>query len=446
MRNLFVLLTIFVLSNSLHAQNWEALPSLQFEAPLYKGPLNMYYDSIDDVSYIVGKFDSVNHIRCNVVKWDGSSAILLPVCPSQVNSSVVRYNNKIYVGGRSLAVWDGSNWTDVPISSQGIIEDLYVYNNKLYVTGLFSSIAGQPIGKIAVWNDTTWSDLGRADTALLNNDQPYTFTHYKGNFYVAGNFGTLTSVINEIAMFDGQQWKDVGNFPLSGMGEVSKLLVWNDTLYASGMFSQPGNSIAKWDGTNWHKLNNGVEQQGGALISDLMVYNNELYACGSFDNMDDINLGIGYKGLAKWDGSRWCWLGTVADNLLYQFGQFRDELYIMGGFSNINGIPAQKIARWTGGNYTDTCSEPQELSMPSVHNPMANISLYPNPVQHQLQLNNLPPGTHIRITDILGRTLYTSTTQSNHLTINTKPWQTGIYLVQMRNNANQQRVEKIWKE
>jgi hypothetical protein len=439
MKYLFILFTIFLFGKSLNAQNWESLP-LHFE-PWY--PSIMYYDSIEDISYIGGKFHTVNDTICNLVKWNGSQHTLLPSAPFEFIYTMARYNGKLFVGGEGLATWDGSTWTNISLSTQGTVYDLYVYNNKLYATGLFSSIAGQPIGKIAVWNDTVWTDLGRADTLLPDNDAPYTFTHYKDKFYVAGNFGTLNSTINEIAMFDGERWTDVGNFPLSAMGNVYKLLVWNDTLYVAGMFSEQegglGNGILKWDGANWHKLNNGILYNGSPSITDLMVHNNELYICGRFDEMDNIYLGTGHKGVAKWDGSRWCWLGGSANNAFGWLGQWRNEWYALGAFTEIDNQPLNKLAHWIGDNYTDTCSQPQVVGVSKINSESRKLSVYPNPTDGLFDLffdySGNPTIIDLKVIDITGKLINNRELKVksgiNNFNLDYSSLASGIYIIQI---------------
>jgi len=452
MKAFLLFLASFASASSLNAQNWESLP-LHFNGFDY--PLGMYYDTLSDASYIVGRFDSVNNTKCNVVKWDGNISSFMSDSSNKRYSTVVRYKNKLYFGGLGLASWDGTTWVNIPLDSEGSVEYLHVHDDKLYAIGFFTSINNQAIGKIAVWNDTVWTDLGRVDTVLASDDMPHTFAFYKGNFYIGGNFGGLNTTINEIAMYDGQRWTDVGNFPLSAMGGVYKLQVWNDTLYAAGMFTEPsglGNAIVKWDGNNWHKLNNGLNQQGEPAISDLMVFNNELYAIGSFYIMDNINLGIGHKGLAKWDGSKWCWLGMSANSNLLRFGHFRDDWYALGDFSNLNGISANKIARWTGVNYTDTCSQPQATSLLEISNVIQGLHAYPNPSSGLFSLTFNYDGVgkeplDISVTDLSGKVLNTISFKAksgeNVATIDAAGVSAGMYFVQINGNGVNKAVKVV---
>ena len=83
---------------------------------------------------------------------------------------------------------------------------------------------------------------------------------------------------------NGQYWSSPG----AGIGSfqtydaVYAMNIHNGHLYAAGSFSMAGginaNNIAKWDGTNWTSLGNGINGNVYAIAS----YNGELYAAGDF--------------------------------------------------------------------------------------------------------------------------------------------------------------------
>lgn len=375
---LYTGLLALLLHFNAQAQLWESLP-LRFDYP----PDVMYYDSVEQVSYIGGRFTKVNDTVCNLVKWDGTAYTLMPPSPLYRTYCAARYHGKIYFGGIGLATWDGNTWVNIDNNQNTGISDLYVHNDKLYAVGSFTTIAQQPIGKVAVWNDTIWTDLYRLDTLLGNSWIISSMAFYKGRYYVAGNFNLLSdSSINEITMFDGQRWVNVGGFRGDGLADIHRLLVWKDTLFVSGNFlassGAPGNGIAKWDGENWHPLNKGL-LQGHPSITDLMVYEDELYTTGRFNIMDGILLGDHFRGLAKWDGGKWCYMGAHANNAMLSFGRWKEDIFILGGFTVINGDSAQYIAKWVGGDYVDTCSEPPVLGIDNPSGTATAFNIFPNP-------------------------------------------------------------------
>ena len=72
------------------------------------------------------------------------------------------------------------------------------------------------------------------------------------------------------------------------------------------------NSIAKWDGQNWHSLGEGFENgfnRGG--INTILVDGNDVYVGGYFDHAGH----TAASNLARWDGAEWHEVGggTGAD-------------------------------------------------------------------------------------------------------------------------------------
>ena len=101
----------------------------------------------------------------------------------------------------------------------------------------------------------------------------------------------------------------------------------NDVVYASGYFTSPGNRIAKWDGANWSNIGSGMNED----VLSLAIYNNELYAGGLFE----IAGGNIIDGIAKWNGSSWSSLNsgiggaiTRVDGMIV----YQGELYVGGDF------------------------------------------------------------------------------------------------------------------
>ncbi len=104
-----------------------------------------------------------------------------------------------------------------------------------------------------------------------------------------------------------------GSAPGVPQGEVRALAVMDDgggpALFVGGDFSFVGgieaHHIAKWDGTSWTALGNGVDDR----VDHLTVFDDgggpRLYALGSFVFAS----GVLTQGAATWDGSSWTNLG-----------------------------------------------------------------------------------------------------------------------------------------
>lgn len=66
----------------------------------------------------------------------------------------------------------------------------------------------------------------------------------------------------------------------------------------------------------------------------------------------------------------------------------------------------------------------------------ADIKVFPIPVNDFVTLANLPFGSTIQVTDMSGKMVFRSATNSEQTTINTAQFVNGIYLVQIENNGS----------
>ncbi len=184
---------------------------------------------------------------------------------------------------------------------------------------------------------------------------------------VVNDFPAYT-VINGIAFFDllnPTEWKPLtdqitGGVGLTNLGgfEIGKTsgfvtADYNGGLVVGGSFaiagSVPASNIAIWNGSTWSALGSGLGGGGDGVFA-LAVYNNELYAGGVF-------IGDNIKGLAKWNTSTGTWVSvdfpTEAIRRIQAMHVFDDKLWVVGSFKYINGIVCHGIASWNGSNWSN---------------------------------------------------------------------------------------------
>jgi hypothetical protein len=131
-------------------------------------------------------------------------------------------------------------------------------------------------------------------------------------------------------------------------------------LYASGGFTStndgPAMHIARWSGSAWSALGEGVDGGGVEAARALAVYDDGsglgLYAGGALT----LAGGQTANHIARWDGEAWTTLGEGTDNVVRALAVFDEDgdgpgapaLFAGGTFLNAGGQPAVNIARWNG--------------------------------------------------------------------------------------------------
>lgn len=237
--------------------------------------------------------------------------------------------------------WTGAAWATLgtgvenPLEFRQFINGVYSttqFNDgtgpAMYVGGNFTVAGGSPANYIAKWNGSTWSALGAglpgpAVALAVHNDG-------SGNALYAATAVRTGSVDdgsgNPINLFNGDP-SDVGVFKWDGATwtriasqefVVSGMASYLGQLYITGTFAVADgttyNHIARWDGTAWLALGNGLSIAspfaGAVQGTTLRVLNNgasiDLYVGGRFTRADATDAG----SIAKWNGSEFSALGT----------------------------------------------------------------------------------------------------------------------------------------
>jgi len=75
----------------------------------------------------------------------------------------------------------------------------------------------------------------------------------------------------------------------------------------------------------------------------------------------------------------------------------------------------------------------------------SNFNVYPNPVTAELNINNAPIGTTIRVYDVVGRLLNTAIIKYNKMNINTTTWPQGNYFIELLYLDGSRELRKLVK-
>ncbi len=247
-------------------------------------------------------------------------------------------NNSIFVG--NIVRWNGSAWSALGegLGDFGSVNAIAVFDDgsgaALYAGGDIRTNVNAPFNSIARWDGSSWSAVGgefrRTDGSL---GRPFAMLVYDDGtgpaLYVGGVFDEAPGGVpaKNIAKWDGTVWSalgpGLGNALLWPPDEVRTLERFDDDsgplLYAGGSFNNSGTTqvrnIARWDGSSWSRLGNGLEsvdepdgRRGGAEVME--VYNGELWVGGQFEQPASEPSKICRdvkppRNLATWNGSRW---------------------------------------------------------------------------------------------------------------------------------------------
>lgn len=275
-------------------------------------------DGTGPALYLGGGFEIAAGISANrVVKWDGETATALG---SGITNGVVN----------TLLAYEGS--ATLPAG--------------LYVGGDFLTAGGQSIRGVARWDGAQWNAVGNP----INNFEVFALAVYdegQGDRLFAGGAFLVPGLDPKYGI---GRWSGSGNWSNVGAGTdgpIFSLHVHDDgngkALYAGGEFSAagaaPARNIARWNGSAWSPLGQGVGEASGNKVRAMTSYTTpsgpRLIVGGDFS----IASGIRVESLAQWDGVSWALFAPGT------FGDFRALAVIDDGLPGSPGL-------WAGGSHS----------------------------------------------------------------------------------------------
>lgn len=185
--------------------------------------------------------------------------------------------------------------------------------------------------------------------------------------FIGGDFDRVGDVVaNHAARYDRatQQWSALG----AGTNDkVMALAFTGNVLYAGGDFTQaggiPAGRLAAWDGSAWSAVG-GAHFDGpvrALLLNSVKIgagpigtVTSRLFAGGSFNSIGAMQT----KNLAVWDGSNWSVPGGGMDGPVHALAAGgpllaqAPDIYAAGDFSNAGGLPAARVAHFSGGAWS----------------------------------------------------------------------------------------------
>jgi len=327
-----------------------------------------------------GEFLALGGVPCDRIgRWDGTTWEQLgngftpeecvPIGPDEWECWAVYPTDMVVTGGRlvvtgvshsswlefvSLAVWsDEEHWTPLGSGLSGVA-GLAADGTTLWLAGSFSAWDNPHSAGIARWDfdrvpadgDARW--WSGFDAGGPGN-QVTAMTEHQGRVIMGGFFESVDDqAISGVAAWDGTAWSPLGD----GLGRyngnyprVNELLNWNGVLYAAGGFSLPPSTdivlAAWWDGTAWHPLMTGEYLE---YVYDLVPAGDDLYLVGMFDDVD----GVPADGVALWDDVTLSPVPGTLTGDVYGAAFHDGDLVVGGRLTAVDGAPCRLLARWDG--------------------------------------------------------------------------------------------------
>jgi len=182
---------------------------------------------------------------------------------------------------------------------------------------------------------------------------------YQGSLVAGGHFsGAVGTTLSNLARWDGSAWRQLGD----GLdGEVLALHPHGGGLIAAGLFEEAGDEtrllrVGRWDGNAWVSLGRGVSDLLGDAVHAIATYQDSLViVAGSFNRVGDVPR---FNGIAAWDGTSW---SKLQDGFLSPGGQayralclavHQGQLIAGGEFLRAGSGETNRIAAWNGTSWS----------------------------------------------------------------------------------------------
>lgn len=209
---------------------------------------------------------------------------------------------------------------------------------------------------------------------------------FDNKLFIGGSFNSIQDTIecSGSAHYDDGQF--IGHTGI--VGHINEFAIFDNELYAVGGWYFPGGfaGVAKWNGTTWvmegglstthinivvvgnylyvFDINGLIRRKtaGGTfeVFKDLTAepdlyiheagsYQGQLYIMGMFEEVE----GIPVRNIARWNGTTWESLGTGMSSDAFKAVVFQNELYVSGIFYEVDGVLTTHIAKWNGTSWSD---------------------------------------------------------------------------------------------
>ncbi len=287
----------------------------------------------------------VSGVLCSVM-WDPDGPgpqTSRPVIAGEFNAVGTHVAN-------GVAMWSGTEWLPLGMNAadpgRGVTALVCTPTGELWAAGRLVQ-AGLQNAKVSKWTGSGWAAVGSVFTGnqFTDNDVKALASMPNGDIVAGGHFLQADGApASGVARWNGAGWGQMG----AGVGGVQAMAFLPDgDLVALG----GPTGFSRWDeaGGTWSSIWPGL---GSGLYCMLFTSDGRVFAGGSFV------LPGGERGIARWDGSAWVPVGsgvTYPGNqplVTALISMPNGDVVATGGFVTMNGIAANRIARWNGATWS----------------------------------------------------------------------------------------------
>nr|MBN2278468.1 T9SS type A sorting domain-containing protein [candidate division Zixibacteria bacterium] len=397
---------------------YSATPDIEFpEANEIKGEI---YSIITCGDYLVigGDFDSIGTMAAkNIAVRDGFEWNPIGNGLDYSVEELGFYNGDLVAGGWFyFSVWDGTGWNNVYVD--GLVKAICEYEDMLIIGGnVHRFIDEKTIRGVLAWDGADFLSLGSGlnylDGVFYSYPLVYDLAIFGGDLYACGIFDEADGQSCQgIARWDGSNWLPLQN-GLSYHGENGPytMHVYGNKLIVGGFFDVLGTDsislVASWDGDNWEPLGEGIYSASIGGIYSMVTYDNHLVASGKFSRAGEFEV----NNIALWDELQWrpFWDNPQQDDFLYKYHLAENKDCLVASGWDTSG---SHLGRWDGIVWTEfdiqtRIEDEDAYSIPEYPGLSQN---YPNPFNPRTTMEySLPRSSAVTITiyNVLGQKIVT---------------------------------------
>jgi photosystem II stability/assembly factor-like uncharacterized protein len=252
-------------------------------------------------------------------------------------------------------------------------------------------------------SDVAWTEVTNLPNGL-NNFIPTQMTRKGSNLFVTDAYKRVLESSDNGITWVQKNGTGLGNAD-SQVGPTRFLAIGNDLYLGCGNIWKSTD-----DGDSWLAVDQGFPLQSGIYVDTRCLYydGTKLYASTytdrmTFESTDNGATWTDFGGTGSWFFKAM----TIHNGSLYGVIHSKDSLYIYGNGTNSLGSSNSEIS----------------------------ISIYPNPAQDFVTINDVPSGSTINMLDVTGKIVYSSVILNGQTTINTVDIEKGVYIIQAENKG-----------